>query len=760
MKPINISALRRIICFTALVLMLPLCLASQTAWGQDKSTKVQAAPSLPAGADVGDFIAALSDEQVRRILIDELKKQAASEKPAGSEAGLDGARERFMSRAKFLGKQLKYMLTGFRLLSINIPMTLDNMAKAEGSPGLFVIFLLFIVVVLTATALEYLGRYWTRHSRVRLVETKPETNLKTFIGLGSMLGLELFYALLFLLGYVAAAVVVGNFAEPAGRVAESFLNTFLYFRFFLLIASALVAPGYPHLRLVAVSDEGARYVQRTIIVMVLAGFLVTGITSSLRKYGLDESVGLLLVAVAVINVTIVLIAAIFMAGDRFSLQTAGAESAKLSGLMKGLAAAYLIFLCAMFIVKFLMDGPGIAMLYFGSVGLLPIFLALDSMAKKLCQATFEGPTESEGGKALQTPVQIKSMSKVMHRVIRWVLTISFIMLLAEIWSLTPRLSSALTKPVLTVGFTLFAGYLIWGTTRYYILKRAASEAGGEGGEDDGEHFGAGGSRMDTLLDLFRKFISTLVVCVCLLVILAALGVDIGPLIAGAGVLGLAVGFGAQTLVKDIVAGIFFLIDDAFRVGDYVSAGSTMGTVEAITIRSLKLRHHLGMVHTIPFGSLGSVTNFTRDWIITKIQLRVPFETDLKKVKKIVKKINTMIQENEEMGHNLLAPVKSQGVKKLDDDSAMVVRIKFMAKPGTQFLIKREIYRLVQKLFAKEGIEFAARKVMVQIPANLEGNGGGLSPEMIQAIGAAAIAEEERRKAGEGGGGKKQEALDI
>ena len=111
----------------------------------------------------------------------------------------------------------------------------------------------------------------------------------------------------------------------------------------------------------------------------------------------------------------------------------------------------------------------------------------------------------------------------------------------------------------------------------------------------------------------------------------------------------------------------------------------------------------------------------------------------------------MVQENDEISGGLIGAIKSQGVKKLDDDSALVVRIKFMAKPGTQFMIKREIYRLVQKLFAKEGIEFAARKVMVQMPSNMEANGNGLTPEMIQAIGAAAIAEEERRKAAESPG---------
>ncbi len=744
----------------SVVLLLFVCLAlagASPSRAQSKAGAKVSSASLPSGMDVEKFMAGLSDEQVRRILLDELKKQAEKDKQAASALNVDQGRKQFMKRAKFLAKQFEFMLSGFGLLHSSIPWAVSNLEKAPGSPGVWGLFVLLVTAALTGLALEFLVRHWTRNAKNGLAQTEPKGSIQLFSRLVSMLGLELFYALLFLLGYAFASVVVGRFSSTAGQVNEAFATSFIYLRIFLLIASFLVAPGYPHLRLVPLGDDGAAFVRRTVIIMSLVGFFFGKIGSVLSLHGLAEPVAYLFGAGAAFNVTTVLIAAIYLAGDRLSLPAPGDQDSKNLGLMRGLASAYLLLLYVFWLTKFLMAGPGIIVLYFGSVALLPIFMALDRMAKRLCQTTFEGPSESEGGHAIsiKTPVPVKSMSTVTHRVVRGVLIICFIMLLAEIWNLMPKLSNELTKPVLTVGFTLFAGYLLWGTTRYYILKRIADDSSAEGGEDG---FGAGGDRMQTLMDLFRKFISVLVFSVCTLVVLSALGVDIAPLVAGAGVLGLAVGFGAQTLVKDIVSGIFFLIDDAFRVGDYVSAGSSKGTVEAITIRSLRLRHHLGMVLTIPYGSLGSVTNFTRDWIITKIQLRVPFDTDLKKVKKIVKKINKMIQENEEMGHNLLAPIKSQGVKKLDDDSALVVRIKFMTKPGTQFLIKREIYRLVQKLFAKEGIEFAARKVMVQVPA-MEPNGSQFSPEQVSAIGAAAVAEEERRKGGDGPG-KKSEALDI
>ena len=124
-----------------------------------------------------------------------------------------------------------------------------------------------------------------------------------------------------------------------------------------------------------------------------------------------------------------------------------------------------------------------------------------------------------------------------------------------------------------------------------------------------------------------------------LMALSALGVQIGPLIAGAGVIGVAIGFGSQTLVRDIISGMFYLLDDAFRVGEYIVSGTFRGTVEGFSLRSIRLRHHRGPLFTVPFGNLGAVQNLSRDWVIDKITFNVPFDTDVAKVKKIVKRVS-------------------------------------------------------------------------------------------------------------------------
>ena len=130
--------------------------------------------------------------------------------------------------------------------------------------------------------------------------------------------------------------------------------------------------------------------------------------------------------------------------------------------------------------------------------------------------------------------------------------------------------------------------------------------------------------------------------------------------------------------------------------------------------TIAARHHRGMLQTIPFGDMQSVTNYSRDYIIMKLEFRVRYDTDVEKVRKIIKRMNAEIQGDEELSHGLLSKIKSQGVREMDD-SAMIMRVKFKAIPGEQFVLRREVYRRLQEAFQKGGIEFAHRNVTVYFP---------------------------------------------
>jgi small-conductance mechanosensitive channel len=229
--------------------------------------------------------------------------------------------------------------------------------------------------------------------------------------------------------------------------------------------------------------------------------------------------------------------------------------------------------------------------------------------------------------------------------------------------------------------------------------------------------GKPGSRITTLLPVLRSFLFVTIITISLMTALAALGVNIGPLLAGAGVLGLAIGFGAQTLVEDVSTGLFFLLEDAFRKGEYIETSAGKGVVEKISMRSVQLRHHRGPLYTIAFGQMGNVVNHSRDWVKIKFELRVPFDTDLELVRKVIKKVGQEIQDDPQIGPLILQPVKSQGVTQVDD-SGFLIGVKFVSRPGQQFMVRRAAYAKIKQAFVENGIEFASRRVTV------DSDGGG------------------------------------
>jgi small-conductance mechanosensitive channel len=173
-------------------------------------------------------------------------------------------------------------------------------------------------------------------------------------------------------------------------------------------------------------------------------------------------------------------------------------------------------------------------------------------------------------------------------------------------------------------------------------------------------------------------------------------------------------------VRDIFSGLFFLIDDAFRKGEYIDIGDAKGTVEKISIRSFQLRHHNGPLNTIPFGVIKRLTNYSRDWVTMKLPLRLTYDTDVERVRKLVKKLGQELLKDQELGPKFLEPLKCQGVIEMDD-SAMIARVKFTTRPGDQFVVRKKVYALIRELFEKENIKFAHREVTVRVATDGERN---------------------------------------
>lgn len=254
---------------------------------------------------------------------------------------------------------------------------------------------------------------------------------------------------------------------------------------------------------------------------------------------------------------------------------------------------------------------------------------------------------------------------------------------------------------------LLAADFFWQIAKGLINMRI--ERAGRAGADEAELARSG--RLLTLLPILRNFLAVLIGAIAVMMALSQFGVAIGPLIAGAGIFGVAIGFGSQSLVRDVISGIFYMADDAFRVGEYIESGKYKGTVESFSLRSVRLRHGRGPIFTVPFGLLGAVQNGSRDWAIDKFIISVAYDTDLVLVKRLVKAIGASLLDDPELGPQIIETLKMKGVEKFGD-YGIDVSFAMTTKPGQQSGIRRSAYAMIRQAFAENGIRFASPSVQV------------------------------------------------
>lgn len=250
---------------------------------------------------------------------------------------------------------------------------------------------------------------------------------------------------------------------------------------------------------------------------------------------------------------------------------------------------------------------------------------------------------------------------------------------------------------------LFGGYLAISyvnflCARYLATHPVAAAAVSEDGVVSSS--ASGSSRLRTLIPILRITTNVVIVVMISLLVLSHLGFDITPLLAGASVIGLAISFGSQALVKDIVSGVLFLAEDSFRIGEYIECGSASGTVEGFTLRSVRLRHQDGQIYTVPFGQIGEIVNFSRDWSTVKFNMSLDRDVDLDDVRRVTAEVAAYLKAD--FRDRLLDSLKVQGVKDVTD-TALVVQFMFTALPRDPGEIERAARSRLLKAFKDEGI---------------------------------------------------------
>tara|TARA_B100000459_G_scaffold140139_1_gene98887 strand:- start:176 stop:1594 length:1419 start_codon:yes stop_codon:yes gene_type:complete len=291
---------------------------------------------------------------------------------------------------------------------------------------------------------------------------------------------------------------------------------------------------------------------------------------------------------------------------------------------------------------------------------------------------------------------------VMRRIVDVFIGICVLLICLSGWQINlyetipPAIGAKIVKGSGTILFVLILCVIGWEFASSAISRALAENSG----EDARKKVG---SRSKTLLPLLRKAILIALIVFGGLIILAELGVDIAPLLAGAGVLGLAVGFGSQALVRDIITGLFILIEDTIAVGDVVTVGGHTGVVEDLSIRTIKLRDVGGTVHTVPFGDVTTVENLTKDYSFALLDIGVAYREDTDVVSKILEEVSADLQTDEVWGRRIIEPIQVMGVHELAD-SAVIIRSRIKTQPIMQWGVKREFFRRMKKRFDAEGIE--------------------------------------------------------
>jgi len=215
-------------------------------------------------------------------------------------------------------------------------------------------------------------------------------------------------------------------------------------------------------------------------------------------------------------------------------------------------------------------------------------------------------------------------------------------------------------------------------------------------------------RAETLRQIVRSVVKGILIVVVLATIISELGFDIGPILASAGIAGLAIGFGAQSLVKDVISGFFILFEDQYGVGDVVKIGDLSGVVERMTLRATVLRNLEGQVHLIPNGNIQTVTVMTKEWARAVVDVTVAMKEDLSNVFQVLNRINMRLAQD--MQHEILEKPTILGVEKLDD-SGVTIRAIVKTPPLKQADVTREWKRRIKDEFCRAGIAFATKGVV-------------------------------------------------
>ena len=509
--------------------------------------------------------------------------------------------------------------------------------------------------------------------------------------------------------YGALALVAPG--EGARVVALILVNSNLIVRAITVLARMVLRPRYSSIRFVALSDATANYLYfwvRRLVVVSVYGFYIADAVLLLGAghgpYALIRNLVGLLLAVMFIMFMLQNRTAVrtWLTGSELSGSDAwGRVRSSFAEIWHVLAIGYTV---AVFVVFALDLEGGFDFLIRATV----VTLVTGAIAYSAIIGIRKGVERGFRVKE-EMRQRFPSLEERVNRnrgfveiALRSVVVLVAGLVVLDVWGLGPfgwlasEIGRVFLGHFLTIVFVAGGALVAWELLST-LVERYLEE------RDESGEVVERGARIRTFLPLLRNVVRIVLLVFVVLIVLSEIGVNIGPLLAGAGIVGLAISFGAQSLVKDVITGFFFLLEDTISIGDVVDVGGHVGIVEGMNIRSVRLRDLEGTVHTVPFGEVASVRNMTKDFSFAFMEVGIAYRENVDEVIEVLHEIGDGMQADEEFGPLILEPLEVLGLESFGA-SSVNIRIRIKTLPIKQWAVRREFQRRMKHEFDTRGIE--------------------------------------------------------
>ena len=668
-----------------------------------------------SSAEIEVLVQSLQDPEGRAKLIAQLKAMQAAQQKAEGVQEEPGLGAMLLASLSENVRQASDGLVAVATALLNAPMIVAWAAEQARDPAVrslwFELIWKIAAILAAAMAAEWAAIILLRGLRQRL-ESRPAEN--SYLWRLPYAVLHLLLELLPIAIFMIVAYGVMSALAPSDitrLVVLAIINANLLTRLITAGARTALAPRARSLRLIGVGDETANYlliwIRRVSAVAVYGYFiaeagLLLGLPPALHIFIL-RAVGLAVAGMLTV----------FVLQNRSAVTQwlkARGDSGAWNRLRNRFADIWhilaIVYVLAVYGVWALNITGGFAFLFRATLLTFLLLFVVRMITAGISRMVERGFALSSELKARFPRLESRANRylPLLQRILFAVIYVVAALSLLEVWGidaygwLATEFGQRLTRSLITIGFiflgALLATEVVNGVVESFLSKRQRDA------DDPGR-----GARLRTLLPLVRNAFRIVLVVMVSLIVLSELGINIAPLLAGAGVVGLAVGFGAQTLVKDVITGIFILAENTLAVGDVADIDSRIGVVEAMTVRSIRLRDGAGAVHTIPFSAVTTVKNMTKDYANAMFDVAVGYDADLEKVTKVLRQIGDDLRKDPKFARDILEPMTVVGITKFQENG-MIIQAHIKTRPMRQWDVRNEVHLRLRKAFAEQGIEFA------------------------------------------------------